>query len=277
VVTIHDLSLLLHADKHEERLARRARRRLPFIARSAIMIITATESVKREICEHLRAPAEKIAVTPYAPRRNFRPIPLEQTIDVRRRLGVEDRFILFVGTIEPRKNLLTLVRAFEEILRHTPLRPQLVIAGREGWLTDALHSLIERAGIKDRLLLTGYLPEEDLAALYSSCRVCVYPSLYEGFGLPPLEAMACGAPVITSNIPTIVETVATAARLVPPTDEHALASAIIELLRDDGERRRLSSAGLERAALFSWERTARQTMDVYREALKRRKRGRTVK
>ncbi|HEX8143152.1 MAG TPA: glycosyltransferase family 1 protein [Pyrinomonadaceae bacterium] len=272
VVTIHDLSLLLHADKHEQRLARRARRRLPLMARSSEMIITATESVKREICEHLRVHAERVAVTPYAPRRSFRPIPLERTVEARRRLGVEDTFILFVGTIEPRKNLLTLVRAFDEILRHTPLRPQLVIAGREGWMTDDLHSFIERAGIKDRLLLTGYVREEDLAALYSSCRVCVYPSLYEGFGLPPLEAMACGAPVITSNIQTIVETVAEAARLVAPTDAQALAAAIVELLSDEAEARRLSSAGLQRAAQFSWERTARQTLDVYREVLARRKR-----
>jgi glycosyltransferase involved in cell wall biosynthesis len=272
IVTIHDLSLLLHADKHEERLARRARRRLPVAARSSVMIITATESVKREICEHLCVRPERIAVTPYAPRRSFRPVPLEQTIETRRRLGIEDEFILFVGTIEPRKNLLTLVRAFEEILRHTALRPQLVIVGREGWLNSDLHSFIERSGIRERLLLTGYVPEADLAALYSSCRVCVYPSLYEGFGLPPLEAMACGAPVITSNIPTIVETVEASARLVAPTDTRALASAIIELLGDEAERRHLSSAGLQRAAQFSWERTARQTMDVYREALERKKR-----
>lgn len=270
VVTIHDLSLLLHADKHEERLARRARRRLPITARSSVMIITATESVKREICEHLRVRPERVAVTPYAPRRSFRPVPLKETIANRRRLGIEDEFILFVGTIEPRKNLLTLVRAFEEILRHTPQRPQLVIAGREGWLSDDLHSFIERSAVKDRLLFTGYLPEEDLAALYSSCSLCVYPSLYEGFGLPPLEAMACGAPVITSNIPTIVETVAAAARLVAPTDTSALAAAIIELLNDKAERSRLSAAGLERAAQFSWEKTASQTMEVYREALKRR-------
>jgi glycosyltransferase involved in cell wall biosynthesis len=236
------------------------------------MIITATESVKREICEHLGVRPERVAVTPYAPRRSFRPVPLEETVATRRRLRIEDEFILFVGTIEPRKNLLTLVRAFEEILRQTPLRPQLVIVGREGWLNDDLHSFIERSGIKDRLLLTGYVPEQELAALYSSCSLCVYPSLYEGFGLPPLEAMACGAPVITSNIPTIVETVAASARLVSPTDTRALASAIIELLSDKGERSRLSTAGRARAAQFSWEKTARQTMDVYREALKRKKR-----
>jgi glycosyltransferase involved in cell wall biosynthesis len=274
VVTIHDLSLLLHADKHEERLARRARRRLPLVARRAAMIITATESVKREICEHLSVSADRVAVTPYAPRSILRSLSEAQAGEVRRRLGVEDQFILFVGTVEPRKNLPALVRAFAEVLTHTAFRPQLVIAGRKGWLTEELDSLIARSGIGERLLLTGYVSEEELAALYSSCRMCVYPSLYEGFGLPPLEAMACGAPVITSNIETIVETVGTAARLVSPTDVQAIARAIAELLRDEKERRRLSQAGRERAARFTWEKTAHLTLEVYREALKRRMRAR---
>lgn len=267
VVTIHDLSPLLHADKHEARLARRARRRLPLAVRSSSMIITAAESAKREICEHLRVRPERVAVTPFAPRRSFRPVPLEETIETRGRLGVEDEFILFVGTIEPRKNLLTLVRAFDEIMRHTPQRPQLVIAGREGWMMEELYSLIRQSGIGERVLFTGYVSEDDLRALYSSCRVSVYPSLYEGFGLPPLEAMACGAPVITSDISTISETVGRAARLVAPTDAQALASAIVELLENEAERKSLSSAGLKRAAQFSWEKTARLTLDVYKKVM----------
>jgi glycosyltransferase involved in cell wall biosynthesis len=269
IATIHDLSILLHADKHEAHLARRARRRLPLMARKASKIITATESVKREICEQLNVRPDKIAVTPYAPRSTFSPIPLEETLETRERLGVEDEFILFVGTIEPRKNLLTLARAFDEILRHTDARPQLVIAGREGWLVDELYSFIDAAGIRDRLLFTGYVSEEDLRALYSSCRVAVYPSLYEGFGLPPLEAMACGAAVITSNIQTILETVGEAARTVSPTDVQGLAGAILELLENEAERSRLARAGMKRAAEFSWEKTARLTLDVYRETLRR--------
>jgi len=273
VVTIHDLSSLLHADKHEAHLARRARRRLPLIARLSSKIICPTESVKREICEHLHVDAEKVAVTPEAPRRGFRPLPLEETTETKRRLGVEDEFILFVGTIEPRKNLLTLVRAFDEVMRHTSLRPQLVIAGREGWLMEELYCFIENARIRERVLFTGYVNEDDLRALYSSCRVSVYPSLYEGFGLPPLEAMACGAPVITSNTGAIMETVGQAARLVAPTDAQALAGSIIELLEDETERRRLSSAGLKRAAQFTWEKTARLTLAVYREVIGNRRGG----
>lgn len=270
VVTIHDLSILLHADKHLEQLARRARRRLPLMARKASKIITATESVKREICEHLRVSPDKIAVTPYAPRRSFRPMPPPEAMEARRRLGVEDEFILFVGTIEPRKNLLTLARAFDEIMRRTEMRPQLVICGREGWLLDELYSFIEQSGIRDRMLFTGYVAEDDLRALYSSCLVTVYPSLYEGFGLPPLEAMACGAPVITSNIQTILETVGEAALAIPPTDHQGLARAILTLMENEGERRRLAAVGLKRAAEFSWEKTARLTLEVYKELLGRR-------
>jgi glycosyltransferase involved in cell wall biosynthesis len=268
ILTIHDLSLLLHPETHEERQVRRGRRRLPIMARTASRIITPSESVKREVCEHLRIKPSKIIVIPEAARDIFRPVPIEETIETRRRLRIEDEFILFVGTIEPRKNLLTLLRAFEEIMRSTELRPQLVICGQEGWLTDELFSRIRKSGVEDRLQFTGYLTDEDLRALYSSCRAFVYPSLYEGFGLPPLEAMACGAPVITSQIPAIMETVGTtAARLVSPTDTQTLARSIVELFENENERLHLSSRGLQRAAQFSWERTARLTLDVYTELL----------
>jgi glycosyltransferase involved in cell wall biosynthesis len=267
IVTIHDLSLLLHSHTHEAELVRRAQLRLPATARMASKIITDSESVKREICEHLNVRPEKIAVVPLAPRRAFRPVAAEQAAQARRRLGVEDQFLLFVGTVEPRKNLLTLVRAFQELTQRTKLRPQLVIAGQKGWLTEELFALIEQSGLGSRILFTGYISDEDLAALYSSCRVCVYPSLYEGFGLPPLEAMSCGAPVITSRIPVIMETVGDAAQLVEPTNVRELADSIAGICKNEEARRRLSTVGRERAAEFTWERTARLTLDVYREVL----------
>ena len=137
----------------------------------------------------------------------------------------------------------------------------------KGWLVDELFAYVERAELGDRLLFTNYVTDEELRALYSSCRMCIYPSLYEGFGLPPLEAMACGAPVITTRIPSIMETVGDAARLVEPTDVDALARNIIDLLADAEARATLSAAGLARAAQFSWEKTARMTLEVYREML----------
>jgi glycosyltransferase involved in cell wall biosynthesis len=264
VVTIHDLSALLHPEKHRSRLVRRARLRLPLVVRMADRIITPTESIKREVCDRLGVKPEKVVAIHSAARASFRPLSFAQTADVRRRLGVEDDFLLFVGTLEPRKNLLTLLRAFEQIVSRTSLRPQLVIAGGEGWLMDDLFAFIRNSNLSDRLLLTGYLSDAELRALYSSCRIFIYPSVYEGFGLPPLEALACGAAVIGGRIPSLQEVLGDAARLVAPLDVEALAQSIIELLEDEHERQRLVAGGPEHAAKFSWERTARETLDVYR-------------
>ncbi len=272
VVTIHDLSPLRLPKMHQGRLRRRARFSIPFMARLATAIITPSESVRSEVCERLGIPADKVVAIPHGPRRCFRPLPLSQTTEVRNRLGIADEFLLAVGTIEPRKNLITLVRAFQEILKTTTLRPQLVIVGKEGWLTGELFTHIKKAQLGDRLLCTGYLSDEELCALYSSCRAFIYPSIYEGFGLPPLEAMACGAPVITSRIPSLVETVGSAALLVSPTDVQDMSRTIIGLLKDDNEREKLSAAGQKRAAEFSWDRTARLTRDVYDRALRKESR-----
>jgi glycosyltransferase involved in cell wall biosynthesis len=265
VLTIHDLSILLHPEYHEPRLVRRARRRLPLMIRSAAKIIAVSESMKREICEHLQIKAERIVVTPEAPRENFRPLPLSETLALRQRLGIEPDFMLTVGTIEPRKNLLTLVRALDQILRTTTLRPQLVIAGGEGWQMHELYSFLAGSVSADRVRFIGYTTDDELRALYSSCRISVYPSLYEGFGLPPLEAMACGAPVIASRIPAIEETAGKAAVLIDPTNIENLASRIVQLWNDEQQRAQLSEAGLRHAAKFTWQRTAQLTLDVYRE------------
>ena len=265
IVTIHDLSLLLHSDTHREDLVRRAKRRLPTMTRIASHILTDSEAVKKEICEHLAVSPERITAVPLAARRMFSPVPLDKTLETRNRLGVEDDFILFVGTVEPRKNLITLVRAFDELMRTTDLRPQLVVAGQKGWLSEDLYAYVEQSELKNRILFTGYVTDADLASLYSSCRVSVYPSLYEGFGLPPLEAMACGAPVITSRIPVIMETASGAARLVAPTDLQELTAALVEMLRDPKAREHYSSVGRQRASEFTWERVAQQTLEVYRD------------
>jgi glycosyltransferase involved in cell wall biosynthesis len=268
VVTIHDLSTLLHKDKHRSRLVRRARVRLPLVVRIADMIITPTESIRREVCQHLGVKAAKVVAIPLAARECFQPLPLKETIQTRERLGIEEDFLLFVGTLEPRKNLLTLLKALVRIIGHTPLRPQLVIAGGEGWLMDESFAFIREAALGDRLCLTGYLRDEELRALYSSCKAFIYPSVYEGFGLPPLEAMACGAPVIASRIPALQETLGSAAHMFEPTDVEALAKSIVDLLQDESQRQRLQVAGRQRAAEFSWERTARQTLAVYEKLVK---------
>jgi glycosyltransferase involved in cell wall biosynthesis len=271
VLSVHDLSLLIHPETHEAGAVRRARRVLPLMLRAATMILTDTESVRREVCERLGVRPERVAAVHIAPRSVFRPVPAQEAAQTVGRLGIEGEFLLYVGTIEPRKNLKTLVRSLDLLVRSTDLRPRLVVAGKQGWLNEELYAEIGRLGLSERIHFTGYVSDEDLRALYSACTVCIYPSLYEGFGLPPLEAMRCGAPVVASRIPSILETAGEqGARLVPPTDTEALAAALAELLRDSNLRRRLAHAGLARAQEFSWEKTARATLEVYGEAAKRK-------
>src|SRR5438874_3057286 len=253
VLTIHDLSTLLYPETHRASAVRRARLRLPIAAKIADAIITPTEAVRQEVCERLKVKPGKVTAIHEAPRRTFSPMTKEETVAVRKRLRVEDEFLLFVGTLEPRKNLLTMMRAFEEVINRTSVRPQLVIAGGEGWLIDETLSFINSASLKDRILLTGYLNDEDLRALYSSCRAFVYPSLYEGFGLPPLEAMACGAPVIASRIAALEETIGDAGILVDPLDLHSLVAAITDFCENKKRRERLIAAGPAHAAGFSWK------------------------
>lgn len=270
VLTIHDLSLLLHSETHPRRSVSRARRRLPLMARTADAIIVPTDSVHREVCEHLGDSPDKVFVIPEAARASFRPMDLVETATVRRRLGVRENFLLAVGTIEPRKNLRLLISAFEELARvQLDNDLQLVIAGGHGWLSGPLFQAMEKSPVRHRILLTNYLHDDDLRALYASCRAFVFPSVYEGFGLPPLEAMACGAPVIASRIPTLSETLDEAALFFDPHSGEQLVEAINQVTTNHELRQRLMDDGLRQAAKFSWERTAHLTLEVYEAARKR--------
>ena len=269
VVTVHDLSTLLYPHTQERKRVRRAQRRLPIMARAATLIITPTESVRREVHEHLQIPLDRIVAVPEAARSCFHRLEARETIATRKRLGIRNEFLLFVGTVEPRKNLSTLLPAFEEVLRMREKPVQLVIAGRKGWLVDDFFESTKRSTAAANIVFTGYLADEDLSALYSSCAALIYPSIYEGFGLPPLEAMACGAPVIASNIPAITEGVGAAARLVSPARIPELTHSLVELLDSTLIRKELASAGAERVAQFSWSRTATATQAVYAEARER--------
>ncbi len=263
VVTIHDLSLYAQTTTHEANNVTRGKRRIPIMARRADMIIAPSEATKREIEHYLRIPAERIRVVYEAARPKMQPLPPADCAAVLQKHGIDRPYLLYTGTIEPRKNLLKLLRAYSEIIHTTEHRLKLVLCGGRGWLDNEIFDLVTALNLQEMVQFTGYVEDEDLPALYSACEVFVYPSLYEGFGLPPLEAMACGAPVVTSNTSSLPEVVGNAGVMVSPHEASELAQALVNLLNDPAQRGHLRQAGLARAQLFSWERAAHETQAVY--------------
>ena len=270
VVTIHDLSLFTQSETHEADNVTRGKRRIPLMARRASMIIAPSEWTRREITEQLGIRADKIRVIPEAAREVMKPAGEEECQRVLAKHNIRAPFLLYVGTIEPRKNLLTLIRAYHDLLASSAHAPRLVMCGGRGWLCDEVFRLVEKLQLQDQVQFTGYVEDGDLPALYSSARAFVYPSSYEGFGLPPLEAMACGAPVIASNATSLPEVVGGAGLMHAPDDQLALTQAMITLLDDEDTRRHFQRLGLEQAARFSWDRAARETQAVYDQVFERR-------
>jgi glycosyltransferase involved in cell wall biosynthesis len=235
------------------------------MSKTADAIIVPTAAVCDEVINYLGASEQKVFVIAEAAREFFEPVAWSGTGTARKKFGIGDHFILTVGTIEPRKNLATLVSAFERLSPEKNL--QLVIVGGQGWLSTPSLKAIEQSPARARIVMTDYLHDEDLRSLYSSCRVFVYPSLYEGFGLPPIEAMACGAPVVTSDIRSLVESTGGVAKVAAPQDPAAFTKVIQSLLENEEERRQLSAAGRARAAELTWQDAARKTLDVYERVL----------
>jgi len=269
VVTIHDLSLYTQSHTHEKVNVNRGKRRMPIMARRARLIIAPSEWTRREIVEQLRISPEKIRVVYEAAREGMKPMPPHLCQSALDKYQIRRPYLLYVGTIEPRKNLLTLIRAYDELLRTTTRRPQLALCGRRGWLCDEVFKMVEDLKLQDQIRFTGYVDDADLPALYSAAEAFVYPSFYEGFGLPPLEAMACAAPVITSDVSSLPEVVGKAGLTHAPNDSRALTEAMAKLLGDETAREHFRREGLKQAAKFSWERAARETQSIYNEVLKR--------
>ena len=200
----------------------------------------------------------------------FRPLPADQVAAWRARQGLPERFILYLGTLQPRKNVETLVRAFARWQERVPSQARdvvLVLAGAKGWFYERLFRLVEDLRVAGRVVFPGYVPNEDLPWWYNAATVFAYPSLFEGFGLPVLEAMACGTPVLAANTSSLPEIVGDAGILLPPKDVEAWATALCEVVVEAEKRHLLAKRGQERARLFSWERTARETLAVYQEVL----------
>lgn len=263
VVTIHDLSLYAQAATHDHKNVQRGKRRIPIMARRADMIIAPSEATKREAIQYLKISPDRIRVVYEAAREKMKPLLLADCAPVLEKHGIQRPFLLYTGTIEPRKNLLKLIRAYHEILHTTEHRPRLVLCGGRGWLDEEVFSLVAELKLQQMVKFTGYVDDADLPALYSACEVFVYPSLYEGFGLPPLEAMACGAPVVTSNTSSLPEVVGDAGVMVDPHEPLELAHVLTNLLSDPVQRDHFRHAGYQRSKLFSWERAAHETQDIY--------------
>lgn len=265
LVTIYDLSFLRYPERlgAARRLYLRAITRVS--ARQARRVIAISESGKTEIAGLLGVPPGQIDVAVPGVGPEFRPLPDREVADFRIRHNLPGRFILHVGTLEPRKNLETLLHAYARL----PQRPavRLALVGGRGWQTGPIFALIEALGLQQDVWLPGYVSNEALPMWYNAADLFVYPSLYEGFGLPILEAMACGLPVIASDTTSLPEAVGPGGLLVPPLDAEAWAQAMARLLDDAALRQEQIERGRRWAGQFTWNNTARLTAAAYRRAL----------
>jgi glycosyltransferase involved in cell wall biosynthesis len=264
IITIHDLAFLLYP-QYLTKSSARYYGQIDQAVRHTDHIIAVSESTRGDIVRLLGVPEQMITVIHEAPRRFFHLLPdVDLKPRLHKRFNLERDFVLFVGTVEPRKNLPTLLSAFQQVLDHYHPEVDLVLAGAPGWLTDELYALVGRLKLEGRVHFLGRVSDEELVWLYNAAQVFVFPSFYEGFGLPPLEAMACGTPTIVSNVSSLPEVVGDAGLVIDPTDANDLTVAIWRLLSDQALRDEMIDKGFRRAALFSWERAARETLELYR-------------
>ncbi len=266
VLTVHDL-IFKHLPAHHKRLNRwYLNWALPLYCRRASHIIAISECTRRDIVAAYGIPSDKITVVHEAADPRFRPQSAQAVAVVRSRYKLPKRYVVFVGTIEPRKNLTRLLAAFEEVYS-AGLTDGLVIVGKRGWLYDDFFAALERSHARDAVILPGYVADADLPGIYAGAQALAFPSLYEGFGLPVLEAMACGTPVTCSATSSLPEIAGDAALSFDPENVQSITTALRRLLSDTDLQASLSQRGFEQAARFSWDRAAASTRRVYDRVL----------
>lgn len=267
VVTIYDLSFLRypHAFRPFNRWYLKCF--TPVSARRARRVIAISESTRQDVIRHLHVAPECVDVIHCGVDPSFHPLPASEVERFRRERQLSDPFILFVGTLEPRKNVELILRAYARWRARDAQAPRLVIAGAKGWYFETIFRTAARLGLDDSVLFPGYISAEDLPLWYNAAGLFVYPSLFEGFGLPVLEAMACGTPVICSNVSSLPEVSGDAAVLVAPDDEVGLAEAMRTVWENPALRQTMIERGLARAREYTWARAATQTVQTYQRAL----------
>ncbi|HST05167.1 MAG TPA: glycosyltransferase family 1 protein [Chloroflexia bacterium] len=263
VVTLHDMTLFVTPRFHHWKKLVLDRTLIPLVARRAQAIVTVSHSAGDDIVRYLGVPSSKVHVIMNAVSPVFHTVTDKPQLEaVRARYGLGGPYILYVGTIEPRKNLARLIRAFRA-LKKRGLPHKLVLVGQSGWHSASIYAEVEKHNLASDVIFTGYVPFEDLPALYSGASAMAFPSLYEGFGMPVLEAMSCGTPVVTSHTSALAEVADGAALLVDPLSGAQIAGALYRVCTDGDLARDLSVKGRARATQFTWENAARATLDVY--------------
>ena len=268
VVSLHDLSFEHLPHTFNRRSRTQLRLTVRHSAKRAARIISLSEHTRQDIAQTYGIDEKLIHAIPLAAPPGFARVQDDKELQrVRHTYGIMGNYILSVGSIQPRKNLARLVKAYASLKARlsTNELPRLVLVGKRAWLYDETLRALEETGLSNLVILTGYVPQSDLPALYSGALCFVYPSYFEGFGLPPLEAMKCGAPVIVGNTTSLPEVVGNAALSVDPYDVEAIAAGIERLIKDSVLRDQLSVKGLARAEMFDWQKTARQTLRVYEQ------------
>jgi glycosyltransferase involved in cell wall biosynthesis len=266
IVTVHDMSLRLYPRCHPVRRLMLNRPLMHVAIRQASAIVTVSHSARRDLLRLHGVSPDRVSVVHEAASPAFRPIADRAELDaIRSRYGLPERFILYVGTIEPRKNLGRLMQAFAAA-RKSGIAHHLVCVGPYGWSSNDLAGRIDRLGIRNAVHFTGYVPFDDLPAIYNLGDFFVFPSLYEGFGLPVVEAMAAGTAVLTSSTSSLGEIAGDAAETIDPTSTDAMIDAIRRLANDEALRRDRAEKGLARAKTFSWSQAAREMLAVYHRA-----------
>lgn len=264
VVTVYDLSFVHFPDRFSRAqrlyLASQTRRSCQVAKR----VITISDAGKRDVHERYAVPLDHIDVVRPGVDGAFQPRPSDEVAQFRQRHDLPDHFILHIGTLQPRKNIPTLLEAFKQIER---LGLTLVLVGGKGWLYDEIFRRVESLGLQDAVRFTGYVPDDELPLWYNAASLFVFPSLHEGFGMPVVEAMACGTPVVASNLPSVGEAVGEAALLFDPLNALELAERMLAVVKDDALWAKMSEAGLAQASRFSWQQAGRETAAVYRRAL----------